>query len=481
MITKRPWIVGFLGVLSLSLTACGTQEPPIPGPSTFEVVITAVDTLPPPEPDNPLPANRGDLIESWDFTIQALDGAGNEESFDGVVRLSIRPGTVLGVEGEGALGRNITLVGGKAAGRAKVIAMYGPTRLWAEDLGYFPAPEGTKPKCSDGIDNDGDALIDFPADPGCAFADDDTEEEGTHAAGASLPVAYQLPKISDLQGNGTTTPYPFEAIQALTDAPADLIVTRVASDGFYVTDLNDQANGYNHMFAFNFSTPPGMRICDRVTYLSGTVTEFFGFTELSFPSYDLSFPLEGMATCDVPEPIVLDAATINDPVAMEKLESGLVRVENAVIAANFGPDLVVNNVPHENSSSCDLNGDGAVDFESAEGSCSNVCDDPTSKCSEWTSFSARGAYTVFVGSTPIRIQTGAISTFDPVANRGKTITSVTGTLRNFSGGSLNWTIEARCPDDLACSLPGCGTLTPKPSTEACVRLRTVDDPDEGTN
>ena len=35
-----------------------------------------------------------------------------------------------------------------------------------------PAPE---PQCSDGVDNDADTLIDFPADPGCTAADDNTE------------------------------------------------------------------------------------------------------------------------------------------------------------------------------------------------------------------------------------------------------------------------------------------------------------------
>jgi hypothetical protein len=35
---------------------------------------------------------------------------------------------------------------------------------------------GKHTQCSDGIDNDADGLIDFPADPGCTSADDDTED-----------------------------------------------------------------------------------------------------------------------------------------------------------------------------------------------------------------------------------------------------------------------------------------------------------------
>jgi hypothetical protein len=40
------------------------------------------------------------------------------------------------------------------------------------DIGPAPPEE---PECNDGIDNDGDGLIDFPEDPGCADASDDTE------------------------------------------------------------------------------------------------------------------------------------------------------------------------------------------------------------------------------------------------------------------------------------------------------------------
>src|SRR5690606_36034198 len=34
------------------------------------------------------------------------------------------------------------------------------------------------PECSDGADNDGDGLVDFPDDPGCESADDDSELDG---------------------------------------------------------------------------------------------------------------------------------------------------------------------------------------------------------------------------------------------------------------------------------------------------------------
>ena len=160
---------------------------------------------------------------------------------------------------------------------------------------------------------------------------------------------------------------------------------------------------------------------------------------------------------------------------------GLVRVRDYAVAGKFGPKLSTGNRFEADRSNCDLNGDGRVDFESeAEASCSNVCNaDPD--CAEWTQYVARGSYKVRRGNSMIMVQTDGAPGFNPVANRGAVLASVTGTLRNFSGGSLNWTIEARCPDDLVCDADDCSE-TIKPSNEACVSLRpTEDDNDEGTN
>jgi hypothetical protein len=472
-----------LGALCF-VTACEGDAGFVGAPSQFHIVITSVDGKPLPEAGAPLPANRGDVKETWGFTIEARTPSGEPDpSFDGVVRLSTQPGAISKVMGEGAVGRNIRLVAGKVVGVVELTAVYGASRLWVEDLGYVPAKPGKKPVCSNGKDDDGDVVIDFPADPGCAYADDDSEEGGTYAAGVSQVVHYALPKISDIQGNGPATPYPYEGMEINASSPQTLIVTRVASDGFYVTDTNgdEQLNGYNHIFAFNFSTPPGMRVCDRVTYLSGTVNEFFGFTELSFPSFSLEPVLEGQPCINMPEPNLIDAATLANSVKMEKIESSLVRIVGYHVAANFGPKPVVNNVFAPDSSNCDLNGDGQVDFTlKSEGSCSDACA-ANPECSEFTAFSARGNYKVSKGPNDmIQIQTGSVAGFDPVGNKGLPLDSVTGTLRNFSGGSLNWTIETRCPDDLVCGRDGCQPVE-KPLNEACVRPRTKDDNDQGTN
>lgn len=503
-----------LGAAALSAWALGCTggDGSAGGITSFEVTILGVNGADPPSIEAPLPANVGAGSDLWDFEIVAVDGQGAEVDYQGFARLRVEPGALTTVQGEGAVGRNAFFVDGKSTGTAVVTTVYGPSRLWVEDIGYVPVPVDTDvaPKCADGKDDDGDGVIDYPADPGCAFADDDTEDGGSFAAGVSSPVHYALPRIVDVQSGGTETPYPFEGIQIATADPQYVIVTRVASDGFYVTDVRGPEGASNSLFAFNFNTPPGMRTCDRLSYLSGTMSEFFGFTELSFPSYDVIVSkkeCESDADCvdeigdcntntkrcdkcrSMPDATLLDGTIMANPLQMEALESALVRVDDVTIAANFGPKNPPKSIMCDfgwcfgpEASNCDLNADGQIDFENPdESSCSNTCSD-SADCSEWTGFSARGNYKVASGgSNQIQIQTSSIADFDPPSFRGQKLAAVTGTMRNFSGGSLNWTIETRCPDDLVCSFSGACSEKILPSTEACVRLRTADDPDEGTN
>ena len=457
---------------------------------TFRIEVTSVNDDDPPAPDDPLPANTGASNDVIEVEIQAIGGDIDAVDFDGFVRVSVEPGTVVSVEdlSDGSSnGRNVLLRGGKASARITTTASYGPTRVVIEDLGYVPAPDGKTPACSNGKNDDegDDVAVDFPNDPGCQFADDDSEAGGTFAAGVSTTVHYALPRVQDVQGTGSTTPYAFESISVNTSGQHELIVTRISKDGFYVTDLSGQDDGFNHLFAFSFSTPRNLRVCDRVTLLSGTVSEFFGFTELNFPSYEVDALFEGEEDkCKVPEPFVLEAATITNPATMESLESGLVRIEGYHSSLKLGPELALDGEFAEDRTNCDFNGDGRIDFESdAEGTCGNACsDDP--ECTEWTSFVARGNYKVSrnFGMMPsvIQVQTDSAPEFSPVSNRGTQFKSITGTLRNFSGGSLNWTVEARCAADVVCAEFGCEE-NEAPINEACVDLRTIDDNEEGSN
>jgi hypothetical protein len=483
---RRSLLVALLGTATLSTSpSCTVEGTEVSATQTFRVRVLSVDGSELPLQSAPLPVNIGERDEEWQVSIEAVGPDGNPVPFDGYVRFSVKPGAVSAVEsstGERS-GRNLRLVGGKADARVLVTAMHGPARLWVEDMGYVPAPEGQTPACSNGVndDPDEDPFTDFPNDPGCAYADDDTETSGTFAAGVSQEIFYQYPSLRDLQGVGSKTPFSYEALQVLATDPNEVIVTRLARDGFYVTDIGDPTQEFNHLFVFSFSTPANMRVCDRVTFLSGTVVEFFGFTELTFPSFRVDPLFEGEeANCRVPPSIVLEPEIVSDALEMEKVESALVRLENYKIVDKFGPKPAVNNVFAADQSNCDFTGDGRIDFTNpAEASCSNVCSaDP--ECTEWTGFVSRGNFKVNRDSGVIQINTNGSPTFDPVKNRGQVLPAVTGTLRNFSGGSLNWTVEVRCTDDLVCEAEGCVPELKAPN-EACVSLRTIDDNDEASN
>ncbi|MBW2526518.1 MAG: hypothetical protein JRI23_20220 [Deltaproteobacteria bacterium] len=459
-----------------ALTSCTTQGEGIQTKERLLVTVNLVESGPPPSPEEPRPANIGDTYEAWAFTVTSLDAEGQQDtSFNGYVRIDVEPGSVRTIEtADPGLsdGRNIRLVNGFAEGTAYATAMFGPTRLWAKDIGYVPAPDGVVPTCANGVDDDGDVMVDYPQDDGCAFADDMSEEGARYIAAVSQPVYYALPTIADLQGRGAKTPYGAVAMQIDTDVPHTVVVTRVSSNGFFVTDLADMyqpadgSGGYNHLFAYNFNTPEGMQVCDEVTFLSGTASEFFGFTEISFPSFEVNYlnadgvPF-GPPECQVPEPTLIDPTVISptDPVEMEKLESGLVRLEGFHIGAKFGPELAVNNSFDTNRSNCDLNQDGVIDYlNELEGKCSDACtEDP--ECSEWTNYTSWGSYKMSSGIHMIRVSTATAFGFDPLAHKGEEIRSLTGTLRNFSGGDLNWTVETRCVDDLICDYDDC----PQPS------------------
>jgi hypothetical protein len=84
------------------------------------------------------------------------------------------------------------------------------------------------------------------------------------------------------------------------------------------------------------------------------------------------------------------------------------------------------------------------------------------------------------------VNTDAAGQFEPQAHTGMPIT-VAGVLKYFSGGKNNWTIEARCVDDLVCTAPdgspvmGCSAQIAD-SKHACVNItRTIDDNDAASN
>jgi hypothetical protein len=286
------------------------------------------------------------------------------------------------------------------------------------------------------------------------------------------------------------------------------VVTRIASDGFYATDIGDK-RGFSSVFAYNFSSPPRMRVCDRLKSYGGTASDFYGFTEIGFPTWELEEWDPLARPCLVPEAAGLSATdTARDDqtglytttLPLLTQIAALVRVESRVdpdpkkavnvhVTKNFGPGYPRKEngyKPEENATDCDLNHDGKVDFNTdPEKTCSDNCT-ANIDCTEYSNFLAHSAFILVIETqdpnTPAPIR-GSIQAdgstaaeFDPVALRGKTIRSFTGTLRYFSGGS-QFTIEARCEDDITVDM----NAQPIGSDRACVHARTDSENNSASN
>ena len=167
--------------------------------------------------------------------------------------------------------------------RSLTVAAYGQARLWVEDIGYVPGRAGTTtPECSDGKDNDGDGLIDYPADPGCASRPTTTPRTAapTRAARArrctSPPAHRARPRIARRPRQGGATPYPVRGRSRSTPARRTTLVVHTVVIGSRRRLLRDRPRTDLSVAdrvqpASSRSTSRRRRACascDRVTYLS---------------------------------------------------------------------------------------------------------------------------------------------------------------------------------------------------------------------
>jgi hypothetical protein len=438
-----------------------------------------------------------DVPLTFRVTVSAINNAGAPDAtFNRYVRISSKPGAIDPLTGPDSDGRNILLKGGTSvAFDVNVTNAFGTTYIVADDLGYIPKDplSNPPPQCSDGIDNDGDGKIDFPADEGCAFANDDSEVGGTYSEGASAPINFRLPRIAEVRGlkcdssrtgcsgNGAT-PYPRE--QMLIDTGFrdnsngfvfNTVVTRIASSGFYVTDLDDKSGtppgtaGFNSVFAFNFNAPPFMRTCDRLKSYGGTASEFFGFTQISYPTWTLEEWDPAQRPCLVPAPERLSPSFLGSSPDLLKRSANLVRVETSPdgaqvtnVTSKFGPGDVQKSpgglfAPTPDESNCDFDHNGKITFAvgNPENDCNAACTaDP--ECTEWSNWIARNTFRLTVADAngskaAIQADATAAAGFDPVAMKGKKLRWFAGTMSFFSGGA-QFTIEVRCKDDIITDL-----------------------------
>jgi hypothetical protein len=391
------------------------------------------------------------------FTVEPVG------SFDGWVKIDVQPGLVMSLlcdppacgacDPARAIGSNMLVAGGPVSACLGLKLAYGKTHILVKDIGFVPAPPGTA-ACGDGLDNDNDGFIDYGDDGGCAYANDDSETGGEYIVGASPDIVFENPRIEDVQGGASVSPL---SGQAVTISAGTLIITRISSEGFYVTDITPRnpGGGYNSIYAFNFNTPWGMRECDQISMVDGIVGEFLGFTELSYPAWQVmnadarvEVP-QSPADCPIPEPLTLTPELLADVAGMEAYEAGLVQVLSGVITPSF--------------ISCDLNGDGLVEYEGEEDACAADCNE-NPDCTELTQYFQYGQWNLNAGGTKVFVVSqDAYPDFDPRANAGQALDLVRGTLKHIEFIEPPWIMEIRCREDLV--FQG-GEI--KPMYQACV-------------
>jgi hypothetical protein len=425
--------------------------------------------------------------------VEVIGPSGDPLAFDGWLEARIEPGEIVGIDG--GVGPHFRITGGTGIACLQVRRVFSDARVWVEDVGFVPADPATA-RCANDADDDGDGAKDHPADSGCRFVNDDSEEPGSHAIGVSDVIFFANPRLADTQGFAGQSPL---AGRRVVVSDGEMIVTRITTDGFYVSEIDRTgpvpvAVPWGSMFVFNFNTPPFLRACDRILEVSGSIGEFFGFTELNQPSWESEwwcpntapmcpvraggFAVGPAQECPIPEPFVIDS-TIIGTAGMEQLESALVRIENVQFPTKFGPECYETfagaGCAGTGGSNCDLNGDGDVNLDPGEEDrCNDACSADI-ECAEWNQFTEFGQVAVQTAGGVINLVTrDSVSEFDPVALRGMTIPSITGTLRHFApiGLERGFILEPRCEDDIVLS------GSPIPSSMACVFPRTggPDDP-----
>ena len=430
------------------------------GPVSFRVAVTEGDVG---SPDVRLPFSLAGTTFVLD--IEAVPAAAFR---DGWVAVRSQPGDVVAVcpddacsSHPGFVRTNVRLSDGRATGvRVTIAKAYGDARIWVEDLGFVPGT-ALGSACGNGLDDDDDGRVDYGEDPGCAFSNDDTETGGSHAVGLSPALYYANPRIADVQGMASESPL---LGRSVTIDGGEMVVVRVSVDGLYVTDVGE-TRGYDSLFAYNFNTPQGVRVCDRLIALAGIVGEFYGYTELGFPSWtrDPAWPRpllpSGPGECPVPEPTELTVAVLDDAAAMESLECGLAQVTGGTITPRF----------HD----CDAranggNGNGAIDFGTVEETCADTCDDELD-CTEASQYRRYGQFGIATaGATPAErrkvlvLARDSMPDFDARDHAGETAAVVRGTMKQVEFLNIPWILEVRCRDDLVF------TGDVRPMWEACV-------------
>ncbi len=203
-----------------------------------------------------------------------------------------------------------------------------------------------------------------------------------------------------------------------------MVVTAVLEGGFYVHQLG--AEEFGGMYVYSHSTPfvddgndiKALEVGTILEELNASVQEFFGFTEMSFPTYTLARTPEGRPLIDesrIPEIKDITQFVISgNNVEIEKYEAELVKIDSGI--------------------------DGRTDIDI-------VIDDFDEHEQSYIDYSQ---YPLMVNGNPIMTSTlSTAPTFNPVANKGQKVKSLTGILKQHRASRPStWIIVPRDIKDI---------------------------------
>lgn len=365
MPTRPPLRAGLFATLLLSaaalLPAChvAIEQHQDTLPLTFKVTVRE----PVGAADAPLLYTTTPQTFTLDIQAVEFDGA-PADWFEGEVYLDVAPRGRL-ANGQS---RTVTLKKGKASGVPVAIQkVHGASNIWVEDRGTDDKP-------------------------------------GSYATGLSPTIHVTDPTLHDISEttNIATSALAGDFVRVET-ANRRLVATGIAVDGFYLTDLDDPTASFNAIFAHTHSRPKGVEQGDLIEEIIGTVEEFYGFTELGFPTYKVGGHIDTIPTTQ------LTPALLADDLAMEKLESRLVEVRDVTV--------------------CPL-GDGYSTFGQWV-----VLLDETGDCDSGTA-----------GITVVSALSATMFTPEPL--QGKTLRRITGDLRYHVAANPPWIMYTRSDADI---------------------------------
>ncbi len=275
------------GLLIIQAISCEEElDGMLAGPLSFEV--TFEDGTEAGSKNNPLAFSK-DVME-LKINIRAIDQDGaTADWFDGEVHIDVNPtGNLVKRQEEWVELRN-----GLSAEpfTVNIENAHGKTYIWVEDTGTDDVP-------------------------------------GSYATGLSPEIWIKNPTIRNTQETDlvTTSPLKGDFVEINTSGRV-LYVTGVSTDGFYVTDISEPDDIFNGMYIYSHSRPSGVEDGDCLGQLSGTSDEYYGFTELGFPSWKTTKCPSNVSMAPVP----IDSAALDDDLIMEQYESRLIKISNPTV------------------------------------------------------------------------------------------------------------------------------------------------------